>query len=78
MTTVGIFMMILSVAAWIAITIITTHILKDNLFKQFLMFRKHKKMLAWIIILSALALILAAIGGSCIGLSNCFTVLVGR
>ena len=65
MTTVGTFMTISSVAAWIAMIWITVHILRDASFRAFLIFRKHKKMLTWIIILSALMFVLAFLGGKC-------------
>ena len=63
MTTVGTFMTISSVAAWVAMVWIIAHILRDASFRAFLIFRKHKKMLTWIIILSALMFVLAFLGG---------------
>ena len=60
---IGILLVITSGAAWIAIVAIWLRMLKDNMFRQFLIFRKHKKMLTWIIILSALMFVLAFLGG---------------
>ncbi len=59
----GILLIVISGAMWIATTGIVTHILRDDSFKRFLIFKKHKKMLTWIIILSALMFVLAFLGG---------------
>lgn len=67
MRVIGILMTISSVAAWIAITWIIAHMLRDASFRVFLIFRKHKKMLTWIIILSALMFVLAFFGGKYTG-----------
>lgn len=61
----GILLIVISVAMWIATTGIITHILRDEFFKKLLILKGHRKMLIWIILLSALMLVLAFLGGKC-------------
>lgn len=63
MKIVGVLLTISSGAIWIAMAGMITHILRDDMFRRFLIFRGHKKMLVWVVILSSLMLISAFIGG---------------
>lgn len=66
MKELGILLIVISGAMWITTTGIISHILRDDMFKQFLIFRGYKKMLVLVIILSSLMFIFAFIGGKCV------------
>ena len=63
MTTVGTFMTISSAITWVVMLWILVRILRDEFFRKLLILKGHRKMLIWVLILSALMFVLAFLGG---------------